>query len=211
MSNPHLQQPVIYHGAPLTAESPVILALHGRKQNTDFILGVTDRLNWPEAAVVAPAATNNEWYPKGFMAPIADNEPFLSHSLARIAQLLDDLKARGVRQRQIILLGFSQGACLVAEYAIRNPGRYGGMVIFTGGVIGPPGTPWHAAGSFDHTPTLITTGDTDAWVPVGRVQETSALFAARGAAVTQKVFSGRDHIVSDAEIEMARTMFVEKT
>jgi len=179
--NPHIKQPIAYSGAPITPDNPVIVALHGRNQDTDFIINVCERLNWTAASIVAPPAEANTWYPTGFMAPFDDNEPKFTYALERVQTLLDDLREQGVPQEHIVLLGFSQGACLAAEYAIRNPGRYGGIVIYTGGVIGPPGTRWDYAGDFENTPTLVTTGDTDAWVPVGRVHETIALFRERGA------------------------------
>lgn len=208
MNNPHLTQEVVYAGAAISADNPVILALHGRNQTTDFILATVARLGWEAASVVAPAAADNSWYPSGFMAPFADNEPYFSFALDRVEQLIASLADQGVQQRNLYLFGFSQGACLAAEYTIRHAGRYGGIAILTGGVIGPPGTTWQYGGSFAQTPTLITTGDQDEWVPLGRVEETIALFEQRDADVTSAVYAGRDHLVSDAEIALARERFL---
>lgn len=205
--NPHLQSPTIYGGAPVSSNNPIILAFHGRGQTPDVVVDIFERLQWNDASLVAPSAADNSWYPAGFMADIKTNEPFLSDALAVVAQSVANLAVKGVKKENIILLGFSQGACLVAEYAIRQPQRYGGIVIFTGGVIGPAGTQWSYDGSFEGTPTLITTGDKDEWVPVERVHETAILFNNANAAVTKKVFTDREHLVSDEEIKMAQTIF----
>lgn len=206
--NPHLEQAVVQKGGPLTDHNPVILAFHGRNQSPDFVVDVFERLAWPDATFFAPAAANNTWYPNRFMDAIESNEPYLTYTLASVDMRVKALAAQGVDKKRLILLGFSQGACLVAEYAVRHPARYGGLAIFTGGVIGPPGHTWPQKGSFDATPTLITTCDTDEWVPVGRVHETIALFRQMGAAVTEQVFTGREHLVNDDEIQMARDLFM---
>ena len=203
--NPHLLTPVVQAGAPLDPANPVIVALHGRTQDPAFILGVVERLNWPTASVVAPAAADNTWYPLGFMQPIDANEPYLSYALERVETLLADLAQRGIPAERTVLLGFSQGACLAAEYAIRHSQRYGGLIIFTGGAVGPEGTQWPVTGDFAGTPAVLTCGDADAWVPAARVSATTRLFADRGATTTEKIFPGRDHIVSDEEIQMARS------
>ncbi|MCU0465422.1 MAG: phospholipase [Anaerolineae bacterium] len=203
--NPHLLTPVVHAGAPLDPANPVIVALHGRTQDPAFILGVVERLNWPAASVVAPAAADNTWYPLGFMQPIESNEPYLSYALERVETLLADLAQRGIPAERTVLLGFSQGACLAAEYAIRHSQRYGGLIIFTGGAVGPDGTQWPVTGDFAGTPAVLTCGDADAWVPADRVSATNRLFADRGATTTEKIFLGREHIVSDEEIQMARS------
>jgi len=47
------------------------------------------------------------------------NEPSLTWALERIDQLVAQLEAEGFARDQIFLLGFSQGACLLAEYLSR--------------------------------------------------------------------------------------------
>ena len=85
----------------------------------------------------------------------------------------DDLLARQVPAEKIAILGFSQGACLTSEFAARNPRRYGAVIAFTGGLIGPPGTPRNYAGSLVGTSMFLGTSDPDPHVPFARVQETA--------------------------------------
>jgi phospholipase/carboxylesterase len=205
--NPHLQQPLIQHGAPLSSNNPVLLALHGRNQTPEVVIDIFERMAWHEATLLAPNANNQTWYPARFMEPIEQNEPDLTYALEALEARITDLGAQGVGKERLVLLGFSQGGCLIAQYLVQHPAHYKGIAIFTGGVIGPPGTQWNPKGSLEGTSILLTTCDTDEWVPLERVQETTVLFRAMGANVTEKVYQGREHLVCDDEIEMAKSLF----
>ena len=117
-----------------------------------------------------------------------------------------ELEQGGVPRERQALMGFSQGACLASEYVWRHPGRWGALIAFTGGLIGPPGTTWEARGDLLGTPVLLTTSDVDAWVPLDRVKQTATVFRAMGAAVDERVYPGMDHVVSDDEIALARPL-----
>lgn len=162
---------------------------------------------WQSATLFAPNADSQTWYPARFIDPVEQNEPFLSDALEALDERIRTLTERGVDKDRLVLLGFSQGGCLIAHYVTQHPARYRGIAIFTGGVIGPPGREWKIQGSLDGTPTLITTCDTDEWVPLGRVQETITLFRKMGADVTEKIYQGRDHLVCDDEIALAKQIF----
>ncbi len=132
------------------------------------------------------------------------NEPDLSSALTALARLVDEVVARGIGRDRIVLLGFSQGACLCAEFAVRQAARYGGVVVLSGGLIGPPGTAWPDAGSLDGTPVFLGCSDVDAHIPRARVQESAAVFARLGARVTTRLYPGMGHVVNDDEVAHAR-------
>jgi phospholipase/carboxylesterase len=180
----------------------VAVLLHGRGRDVDDVLSLARRLGDPEVAYVAPAARGGSWYPESFLAARMENEPWLGSALGVVHELVSALGD----PRRIVLGGFSQGACLAAEYAVRNPARYGGLLLYTGGVIGPPGSVWPRVGSLEGTPAYFGTADPDDWVPVERVRETATLFGELGADVTLEVFPGRDHVVGDPEIEAGREL-----
>jgi len=169
-------------------------------------VSIADRIGNDSFTYLAPAARDNTWYPYSFMAPLEQNEPFLSSALTVYDALIHDLLAKGFSRRQMVLLGFSQGACLTAEYAVRHADRYGGIVLFTGGLIGPPGTSWPYPGSFQNTPIFLGTSDIDSFVPLERVQESATVFRQMGAEVTERVYPGMDHLVNDDEIAFARAI-----
>jgi predicted esterase len=140
------------------------------------------------------------------MAEIEKNEPGISSGLSMLETLVARVESAGVPRSRIVLLGFSQGACLTSEFAVRHAARYGGFVIFTGGLIGPPGTRWDYPGDFGGTPMFLGSGDPDSHVPVSRVRESADVFTRMGAQVTTRIYPGRGHFVSDDEVAMAQTL-----
>ncbi len=206
MTHHHEGQPLVIRGRPLAESKAVAILMHGRGHTTETILALADRIGNAAFTYLAPAAKDQTWYPYGFMAPIAQNEPFLSSALTVYNSLIHDLLRQGFSRQQLVLLGFSQGACLTAEYAVRHADRYGGVVLFTGGLIGPPGTIWDYPGSFQETPIFLGTSDVDSFVPVERVHESAALFQQMGANVVERVYPGMDHLVNDDEISFVRSL-----
>ncbi|HYB96398.1 MAG TPA: dienelactone hydrolase family protein [Vicinamibacterales bacterium] len=183
---------------------PAVILLHGRNAAPENILELVPRLNRPHCRYLAPAAPNRSWYPYSFMAPIESNEPHLSNALAQVRAIVAEVEATGVPKGRIAILGFSQGACLATEFLIRNASRFGGLIAFSGGAIGPPGTRWDFTGSFDGTPMFFGCSDTDAHVPEARVRESAAVVERMGARVTTKIYPGMGHVVSDDEIAQAQ-------
>jgi predicted esterase len=209
MMHHHEGQPLVVRGGPVEESSAVAIMMHGRGRTTDDILELANRIGNTQVTYLAPTAKDNSWYPYGFMEAREKNEPFLSSALAVYDSLIGTLLEKGFSKEQMVLLGFSQGACLTAEYAVRHADRYGGIVLFTGGLIGPPGTSWSYPGSFHGTPLFLGTSDVDSFVPLGRVQESSAIFRQMGAEVIERVYPGMDHIVNNDEIAVARAIIQE--
>lgn len=203
MTNPHLTQPVVTWGRPLGNARAGVIAVHGRERDPKDILEVCSRIGRADLAHLAPFAANGAWYPLGFMAPTG-NEPWVSWTVERIQGLLDEMVAQGIPTERIALLGFSQGACMVAEFALRHPRRYGALLVFTGSAIGPAGTVWDHPGDFGGTPVLVSGSTEDAWVPAVRMGETAGLLRTKGAHVIEYYYGGTEHIVNDEEISAAR-------
>ena len=178
-----------------------MIMVHGRNAGPSAILALRAVIDRPRFACVAPAAPGGTWYPFGFMASRETNEPGLSSGLAVIESLVVDLMARGLPSHKIVLLGFSQGACLASEFSIRHPRRYGGVLVLSGGLIGPPGTTWDdVTTSLDGTPVFLGCSDIDSHIPMQRVIESEAEFTRLGARVTRILYPGMGHLVNDDEI-----------
>jgi predicted esterase len=186
--------------------------LHGRNAGPENILDLVPRLARPQCQYVAPAAPGRTWYPYSFMADIASNEPSLSNALAHVRKVIDDAINRGVAREKIVLLGFSQGACLATEFMIRNASRFGGLIAFSGGAIGPPGTTWATESSdgtekdFHGMPVFFGCSDVDAHVPAERVRESAAITAKMNATVTTRIYPGMGHLINDDEIAQAQAL-----
>jgi predicted esterase len=204
-THPHAGQPVVAAGRPLDEADAAVIMVHGRGAGPENILDLVPVLDRPAFAYLAPAAAGRTWYPYSFLAARERNEPGLSSALRVIGSLIDDLVRRGIRRDRIVLLGFSQGACLTAEFAFEHPARYGGVVIFTGGVIGETIHAMPAGGvTFAGTPVFFGCSDADAHVPKVRVDESAALFTRLGAKVDARIYPGMGHLVNDDEILAAQ-------
>jgi predicted esterase len=205
----HEGQPWLFAGAPLGESPVVVVLLHGRNSSAENILALATRLERPAVTFLAPAAANHTWYPYSFLTEIAKNEPDLSSALAVLRGIVARLEAAGIRREHIVLGGFSQGACLSLEFVARHAGRWGGVLAFSGGLIGPPGTRWPETGTFEGTPMFLGCSDVDSHIPNTRVEESAAVFEGMGAAVTMRLYPGMGHVINDDEIERGRVLIDE--
>lgn len=208
-ADPHGGQPVLRRGRPLAEAGGVALLIHGRGATAESILTLVDEIELPAIAYLAPQAAAGSWYPHSFLAPIESNEPGLSSALRRLGAIVTEVAAAGIPAERMALLGFSQGACLALEFAVRHPRRYGAIIAFTGGTIGPAGTRRESTGSFAGTPAFVGSSDPDPHVPVWRFRETAETLAAMGASVTARLYPGMPHTVNRDEIDAARRLLAD--
>jgi predicted esterase len=204
--NPHKGQAVLRGGALLAAARTALILIHGRGASAEDIypLGEEVAAGVPGVALVAPQAAGNAWYPQRFLAPLAQNEPYLGSALGVVAGLVDEIARAGVAAERIVLVGFSQGACLSLEFAARNPRRYGGVAGLSGALIGPPGSPRAPVGSLDGTPVYLGCSDRDAHIPLASVEESAGILAKLGARVTKSISPGMGHTVNAEELAAVR-------
>ncbi len=197
----------IVAGPPVNEAKKAIVMLHGRGATAQDIISLAGNLQITDTAIFAPQAENRSWYPYSFMEPMENNQPALDSALSTIDNLVGEIYDQGIPASQLYFLGFSQGACLALEYVTRYAQQYGGIIAFTGGLIGEELDKNQYSGNFDTTPILITTGDPDLHVPLSRVEESVKLLKEMQADVTLKVYKGRQHTIQMEEIELARQMF----
>ena len=205
-AKPHAQQPVLTAGSPLVDAQCALVMVHGRGAAAESILSRYDELNVPLCAAFAPQAAGHSWYPQSFLAPLQTNQPYLDSALDKLESLVAEILASGMHSDRIVLLGFSQGACLTLEYCATHPRVYGGIIGFTGGLIGPPGTPRNYPGTLAGTPVFLGSGDPDPHVPFERVEETRDVLRAMGAEVELRRYPGMPHSINDDEFQAARTI-----
>jgi predicted esterase len=182
-----------------------VILLHGRGGSAEDILSLANDFNLPSLAYLAPQAAGNSWYPNSFLAPIAQNEPWLSSALRKVQTIIEMVNAQGISTDRIVVGGFSQGACLSTEFVATHPQRYAGLIAFTGGLIGPPGADLTHAGNLAGTPAFLGSGDPDPHVPWQRVEQSARILTEMGAAVTIRRYRNRPHTISAEEIDLART------
>jgi predicted esterase len=206
LQGPHQGQPVRVAGEPLDRAQAALLMVHGRGASADDILTLTDQLAQPGFAYLAPQAAGNTWYPNRFLVPLTENEPWLSSALVFVADVYSEIVKAGIPPQHVMLLGFSQGACLTLEYAARNAQRYGGIVGLSGALIGPDDTPRDYKGSLAGTPVFLGCSDVDFHVPKERVDQAAEVLKKLDGQVTERLYPNLDHSVNQDEIDFVRGM-----
>jgi phospholipase/carboxylesterase len=159
----------------------------------------------PDVAYVLPAASAGSWYPGRYNEPRIVNEPQLGQALeaaeAAIAEVLD----AGVPQERVVLAGFSQGACLVADLIARDPRPFAGVALLTGALIGPDGEVTRP-GPLNGLPVFMETSRHDEWVALERVEATARALEEAGARVELQVSDDREHRIRDAAVAGVRAL-----
>lgn len=204
------QKKIITSGKPVDEAQKALILLHGRGADAADILGLAGHLAVSEYALLAPQATNNTWYPYSFLVPQRDNEPWLSSGIQVLLELVQDINAAGISSERIYFLGFSQGACLTLEFVARNARRWGGVVAFTGGLIGDQISADNYQGDFGSTPIFIGSSDPDPHVPVERVQATVQILTSMHADVLVRIYPRMGHTINQDEIEQANRIVFNK-
>lgn len=202
-SDPHADGKVLAAGTPLSAARTVLILLHGRGASAQSILELARLMPHPQMAYLAPQAAGGSWWPYRFLEPFELNQPWLDAALEVVDRLVEKVVSAGIPAGRIFLGGFSQGACLAAEYAIRHARRYAGLLVLSGGLVGPPGTQWSYSGSFDGMPALVACSDADPHIPLWRVQESTQNLTRLGGDVSEKIYPGMGHTIIQDEIDLA--------
>ena len=203
---PHQGQPVRMAGEPLDRARAAMLMIHGRGASAEDILSLADEFGQPGFAYLAPQAADHTWYPNRFLAALEENEPWLSSALALVGDVLAQIVHAGIPPERIMLLGFSQGACLALEFAARNAKRYGGLVGLSGALIGPDDTPREYKGSLAGMPVFLGCSLEDFHVPKERVDQTAEALRKLDGQVTERLYPNLDHSVNRDEIDFVRGM-----
>ena len=209
-NDPHAGGAVLQAGVSLDKADLAVVLLHGRGSSAEDILELGSAFHLPNVAYLAPQAAGHTWYPLSFLAPREENEPYLSSALAKVESVVRSLEQAGFGHERVVVAGFSQGACLATEFVANHAARYGGLIAFTGGLIGSSGSLRHSpAGELVGTPALLCSGDPDPHVPWTRVEESAEILAAMGATVTTKRYPGRRHTITQEELELARNLLIQ--
>jgi len=201
---------IVEQGAPLKEAKKALLLLHGRGATATNILSLSSFFVTRDWYVTAPQATNNTWYPYSFMFPRTQNEPWLGSAIEIVSRLVEKMLEQ-LEPENLYLGGFSQGACLTAEFVARNPMKYGGVMIFTGGLIGRELETQDYRGDLSGTKIYMTNGDDDPHVPLARSEATRDLLLSMGAEVELDVFPGRPHTILEEEINQAKKLLFHST
>ena len=112
MNSPHENQPILSAGRRLAEARAALILVHGRGATAESILELADYLPHPDMAYLAPQAAGNTWYPYSFLMPLAQNEPYLSSALAKLAALLVEVEQAGIPAERVVLAASGQLAAI---------------------------------------------------------------------------------------------------
>ena len=200
--DPHRGSEEVRFGPGLEEAESAVVLIHGRGDSSRGILVLAPELQAPRTAFVAPQAFGSSWYPNSFLSEVELNEPWLSSALDRVEAAVTAIRTV-ISEERVVLMGFSQGACLALEFAARNTRRYGGVIAFSGGLVGPDVTPSDYTGSLEGTPVFLGCSDVDAHIPVGRVHESARVMTDLGGEVEERIYPGMGHTINEDEIAWA--------
>jgi phospholipase/carboxylesterase len=205
LTHPHGNQKVLFKGDINSVKSAMIL-IHGRGSTAESILSLTTEFHDKNYLFAAPQANGNTWYPYSFLAPVKDNEPGITSGLKVISDLIEKLNKSEIEDKEIILLGFSQGACLALEYAARNAKSYKGVIGLSGGLIGEEIEDERYEGSFENCPVFLGCSDIDPHVPLERVNQTETIMQKLNASVTKKIYKNMGHVINEDELNFIHSI-----
>ena len=198
----HENQAVVQTGKALTEARAVMILLHGRGDTSQGIMGLTEQLEHPGFAFLAPQAASNTWYPYRFLEPTERNEPYLSSALQTISNILEKT-LESVPLKRTFILGFSQGACLALEFAARHGGKFGGLIAFSGGLISES-LELSKYKNLEQSPVFIGCSDVDSHIPKTRVEASAVMLEQLNANVTWRLYPNFGHTINQDELEMAK-------
>jgi phospholipase/carboxylesterase len=204
--DPHGGTRTLTYGAPLEEARAAMILVHGRGASPEDIMGVAPEVDPGSVAYLAPAAAGGAWYPQTFMNPQPSNQPWLNSALGRVGGLISHINGAGIPSDKIVLLGFSQGACLASEYVARHPMRYGGLAVLSGGLIGTDEELTGYTGSLNSTPVFFGCSNVDPHIPEARVRRSGDIMKTLGAQVEVNIYPGMGHNINQDEITIVRAM-----
>lgn len=206
---PHQDQPLEIAGTDLGDARAATILVHGRGASARSILQMGGQFHQQGLALLAPQALASTWYPNPFTAPVESNEPGRTSGLQAIDDAIERANEAEIPTEQIMLLGFSQGACLASEFVTRTPRRYGGLVALSGGLIGETIDTDDYEGDLEETPAFLGCSNVDPHIPEQRVHETATVLETLNADVETRIYDGMGHTVNQDELEYITGMVTE--
>ena len=202
---------------PANGDAPkrLVVLVHGYGANGDDLIGLAPGLQdaAPDALFLAPNAPDSismvpggrQWFPltdfsleeriKGvaYAGPILD---------AYIDQVLDQY---GLTERDLVLVGFSQGTMMALHVGLRRATPVAGIVGFSGMLIGRDTL---GDDIKSRPPVALVHGDADEVLPIACLPDAYQGLQENGVRVAAHVRPGLGHGIDEAGIAIAQAMIL---
>jgi homogentisate 1,2-dioxygenase len=207
-----LDHPVRLAGPSLARARLAVIALHGRGSSAgDFLKRIFEITgDAGDVAIIAPQAAHNRWYPKPYGVSLREHGADLDRALAAVDAVVRRA-LESISPERLWLAGFSQGACLAAEYAARRDPPLGGLIALSGARIGALDEQPALSADLGGMPVLLGASEQDPFIRSGDVAHTAAAFRAAGAAVEVRMTPGEGHELATLHRLRARELLLERS
>jgi phospholipase/carboxylesterase len=195
-------------GDALQGAALVCVVTHGRGQSPEMMQDhIVSRLHTKGVAYVLPRAASNSWYDARAIDPLTETtRKQRDASLNQLRQALALVPANV----PVVMVGFSQGACLTLEYAMTYGPWHGAMINFTGCRVGTP-QDQRPLSDLAGLPVYLSGADQDPWIPLPAFASATLELGAARARLRTDVFPGRQHGVTDTEIAVLQSALDQLT
>ena len=162
------RSPVVSGPPPEEARAAAVL-LHGRDQDPEYMLeDLVAPLGFEDVRLRAPRlGGGGGGNPGRYFDTRVENEPAIDEALEACEEAVAGLVAADMPTDRIVLAGFSQGACVLADFLAHAPAAWSAWVaLLTGSLLGPDGhmTPVRPLGG---VPVYLCSSEHDDWVEAG--------------------------------------------
>lgn len=187
---------------------PLVIFLHGYGGDETNLLSFTSLMpdDYNYLAVRAPMNARQEGYQ--WFTPRRDSAYYdgVTSDLKSSGQLLEQFIEQATRKYQtqpskVFLVGFSQGAMMSYEVALRHPQLVGGFAALSGHMLSVLKAELKPDPARQKLAIFIGHGTADSLIPVQGASDAEAYLKAQGLKPQYHAYAGLSHGVNEAEVK----------
>ena len=175
---------------------PTILALHGWGANAHDLLGLAPMLHGGRALVLCPQGQvavpfgggqyGYGWFP---LHGIALDVDAFKHGAEALREFFRMAIVRyPIDPEKVVVAGFSQGGLMAYDLALREPGRFAGLVALSSWLPAPLAEDLPKLPEQENLPVLVVHGTQDSRISVDNARESRETLRGFGVSLTYREF-----------------------
>ena len=189
----------------------LVILIHGYGSNGDDLIGLVP--HWqnalPETAFIAPNAPAHcpgapggyQWWPLSTLS-MEERAAGARQAGPVLNSFIDEQLAHfGLTEKQLALVGFSQGTMMALHVGPRREREVAGIVGYSGMLADPEGL---AAGLRTKPPVLLVHGDIDDILPIAAFHQAKAALTALGFDLATHISHGLGHSIDEEGLRLGQ-------